>query len=106
MLTTTVELWPFGDKDAAKRLVTINIANVGRNAANPHRSDYVYTIDEPTPLFGEPIHIEGVLLAYDREGSAIDILRTVLELADGPVTGLNSSDKLVAERLRNKTLKK
>ena len=105
MLTTTIELWPFGDEEKAQRLVTINIANVGPDPADPHTYDYIYTIDEPKPLFGKPIEAEGILKGYNREGTAVDILAAVIkDYYNGPKK-LSNSDQIVVERLRYKTIK-
>lgn len=105
MLTINMELWPFGDEERAKRLVTINIANVGPDAADAYTYDYIYTIDEPSPLFGDAIEFEGILKGYNREGTAVDILAAVLkDYSKGPKP-LSNSDQVVVDRLRAKTLK-
>jgi hypothetical protein len=100
-----MELWPYGYSDMSKRLVTINIANVGINSEQADRCDYVYTIDEPSPLFGSPIHFTGILKRYDRKATAVDILGAVIKDYYNGSTQLSISDELIAERLRDKTLK-
>lgn len=105
MLTTTMELWPFGYEDAAKSLLTINIANLGLGGAG---YDYIYTIDEPDPLYNkEPISTWGLLTDFDRKAYAIDILREVLNdyhFRSGPPQMKPFYEDMV-QRLRDKTLK-
>ncbi len=106
MLTMRVELWPFGDESAAKRLVTINLANVGQSMSREGH-DYIWTIDEPTPLYGEPIKAEGLIQNYDRKASCVDMLGAIMEDYRNPVvTGLTEYDKSIVARLRDKTIKK
>jgi len=76
MLSATIELWPHGDQSRSKRLVTIALANVGRNSDGT--SDYIYTLDEPEPLFGNPVDDYGKLSHYDRKNNCIEILDAVL----------------------------
>lgn len=102
MLTMHVELWPFGDESEAKRLVTINIANLGKSEWGDY--DYLWTIDEPTPLVGTPIKAEGVLMGYDRNASCVEMLAAVLDDYRKPkVVGLTEQDKATAQRLRIKS---
>lgn len=78
MLTMNVELWPFGDESCAKKLVTINLANMGEGVRFG-TCDYVWTIDEPTPLFGDPIKADGVIYGYDRKASCVNIIAEILQ---------------------------
>ena len=103
MLTMNVELWPFGDKSEAKRLVTINLANVGRSKLGGY--DYVYTIDEPEPLYGDPIKAEGVIMNYDRNASCVDMLGAILDDFRRPKDyDMIDEDFNTARKLRNKTI--
>lgn len=77
MLTMKIELWPFGDEAYRKRLVTINLANMGQSLEGEGH-DYVWTIDEPKPLHGEPIAERGRLTNYDRNATCVDILDAIL----------------------------
>lgn len=79
MLTMNVELWPFGDEEEAKRLVTINLANMGYSSHDYEKCDYVWTIDEPKPLFGDPIKADGVIFGYDRKASCVNIIAEILQ---------------------------
>jgi hypothetical protein len=106
MLTTTMELWPFGDQRSAKRLVTINIANVGCNPNDITKTDYVWTIDETDPLFGSPIKAEGVLKKYDRNAAATSILIAVLQEYLEPQDNMDPKYNTIVNSMRNKTLKK
>jgi hypothetical protein len=104
MLTMNVELWPHGNKDYAKRLVTINVANVGRSEANQgtDRCDYVWTIDEPKPLFGDPISAQGLLEGYDRKASCVAIMAAVLQDYENQVSDftLDEHGREIAGRMR------
>lgn len=103
MLSMNVELWPFGDKDSAKRLVTITLANMGRSY-DGNGYDYLWTIDEPKPLFGDPISAQGCLKNYDRKASCIAIIAAILDDYRKPkYTSFSNSDNEIFERLRNKT---
>lgn len=79
MLNCTIEIWPYGDKSAAKRLVTISIVNLGDSYC-PEGYDYAWTIDEPNPLSDlVPIKAQGVLRSYDRKNYCVHILAEVLK---------------------------
>ena len=84
--------------------LAFNIANIGRNFLNPEKYDYVWTIDEPNPIHGDPISDQGVLTNYDRRGTATAILYKVLQCHNGNHGHLNNSDKEIVDILRNKTL--
>lgn len=104
MLAMIVELWPFGDETRAKRLVTINLANMGPSPQGDGYS-YVWTIDEPKPLNGDPIHETGTLHNYDRDASCVDMLDTILtdyKVRGGP-PDLTKLERDTAERMRDKT---
>ncbi len=101
MLTMSVELWPFGDKSRAKRLVTINIANLGMGVHGGY--DYAWTIDEPAPLVGEPIKSQGILLGYDRNASCVEMLAAVMKDYELPyAVDFTEEDKATFQRLRDK----
>jgi hypothetical protein len=102
MLTMRVELWPFGDESRAKRLVTINIANLGQDILGGY--SYAWTIDEPTPLIGKPIKAQGILMGYDRNASCVDMISSVLKDYELPyVVDFTDEDTDTFQRLRNKT---
>lgn len=105
MLTMTVELWPFGDKSRVKRLVTINLANMGRSP-NDEGYNYVWTIDEPTPLHGDPICETGTLSNYNRNASCVEMLDAILtdyKFRGGPPK-LNPNEAATALSMREKTM--
>lgn len=101
MLTTTVELWPHGSGNRAKRLVTINIANYGQNTDGTN--NYLYTIEETEPLFGSPIWHVGKLEKWDRKQDCTALLTAVLRhYTEFPQQELSQSDRDAAERLARK----
>ena len=104
MLTATVELWPYGDQSLAKRLVTIAVANVGLDPASSEYN-YVWTIDEPKPLYNDPISAQGLLVGYDRKASCVAILGAVLKSyeEDGNYEFSSQYYKDICERIRLKT---
>lgn len=106
MLTMNVELWPFGDEEKAKRLVTINLANMGQSYTGDMTGhDYVWTIDEPAPLYGKPISAAGTLKNYDRKASCVNMMWKILNDFQFTVEAqeLTKYEQGLVEKLRNKT---
>jgi hypothetical protein len=104
MLIATVSLWPFGDQSQEKRLVTIAVANVGVDR-DSGGYNYVWTIDETTPLFGDPISAQGMIVGYDRKVPCVELLAEVMHVykTDGSYTFAAGYYKDVVEKLRLKT---
>lgn len=106
MISATIELWPFGDQSAPKRLVTIAVANLGRNP--DQTCNYAWTIDEPKPLFGiPPISTQGHIIGYSREQSCVALFSEIFlsyeEGNHGPLESFSEYDQETFSRLRLKT---
>jgi len=102
MLSMTVELWPYGDESAKKRLVTITLANLGVSE-NGMDHDYAYTIDEPTPLFGAPIQTRGTIKNYNRKASCVAIMHKILDdYTNGVVSDMPDRANEICDILRTK----
>lgn len=93
MLTTTTEIWPFGDGRQAKRLVTINIANYSKN--DDGTTDYLWSIQEPFPFPGQtPIDAAGKLEKWDRNNTCLALLAAVLnQYLHGPSVPLTEAEQ-------------
>ena len=79
MIRITIELFPFGDKSEAKELAQFNIANIGKDAHG--LTKYLYSIQEPEPLQGDPIDISGIV-KFKRQASTLSFLRKLLVTGD------------------------
>lgn len=77
MLVSTIDLWPFGYKESQKRLVTITLANIGADDFGNY--DYVWTMDEPKPLYGPPISAQGRIYGYDRKAPCVSMLARIVK---------------------------
>lgn len=112
MLTCQMSLWPFGDETREKRILTINLANIGQSSS--HGYSYAYTVDEPDPLVYDPIKHDGFLDNYNRNNSAFRMLEAIVDdyykndINDKAYTDrvafIKEQTNDVFERLRNKTI--
>ena len=86
MLVVNVELWPHGNRTAAKSIAKMAIGNVQKSVSlNPNHYDYVWVYNEPNPIQGNPVNEVGVIRCYNRYAPVHELVENVLQQVSGKI---------------------